>query len=82
MSNKRNKATEYDKAWTQGFATALSITHSISPDKELAADVLHESGLSVDDLKAAGVEDYDMRQIEASIRYRDGEYDNTKNTEA
>ncbi len=64
----RKRITMRDKAWTQGFAAALSITYNVSPDKSLAADVLHESGLCFDDLKAAGVEDYDLNHVLASLQ--------------
>jgi hypothetical protein len=66
------KLTAHEKSWTQGFAAALSTVFVVSPDKALPADVLHESGLSLDDLKAAGVEDYDFDHVASSVREKGG----------
>lgn len=57
-----------DVAWTRGFALALAEVQRAAGCDSVTKRVLRNAGLTVKKLRAAGVEDYDIKPIAATVK--------------
>lgn len=56
-----------NKLFLRGFAVALADVMRLHGEEVIVRDVLNEAGVTVDQLKRAGVEDYDLREIRTAM---------------
>lgn len=77
-TKKRTRRTKADKAFLCGYAIACAEIVRLHDEPTIAADVLNASNFNLADFETAGLDDYDLDEInklfreEASLRRKHG----------
>lgn len=62
------RLTEQERQWRQGFGFALAAVNRMHDRPVIVNDVMLHTDMTVAKLKAAGLDDYDLKEIRKAMK--------------